>query len=66
MFTGRTGVAVVLDKGSHSGPNVVPMDQFEGLVLTQVARQRMIMLVLENPQAKVWHFQYVNLVVQKK
>ena len=63
MFASGTQVAEVLHKGSEVGPYVISMDEVEGLVLSGMSGQDVIMIVLEDFEAEVISIRDVNPVV---
>jgi len=61
---GSTRIAVVLDEGPHIGPGVFLTDQFQSLVLTEVSRNRVIVLVLQDTKLKVRNIWNINLAIK--
>ena len=47
MLARSTRVTIVLDKRPHTGPDVLPTDKFQGLVLTSMPRDQVIVLKVE-------------------
>jgi hypothetical protein len=45
-------------------PGVFPANELEGLVLTKVSRQDMVMLVLEHTEAEIVDVRNINVVVK--
>ena len=62
--TRSTEIAVVFDDGPHIGPGIFLADQFQGLVLTKVSRNRMIMLVLQDVKSKARDIWNINPIIQ--
>jgi hypothetical protein len=60
------GVAVVLYEVAHAGPGIVSADQFDGLVLAVMARERMIVLVPEYSESEVVVVRNVKPLVEEK
>jgi hypothetical protein len=63
MFASGTRVAEVLHKGLEVGPYVISTDEVEGLVLSGMSGQDVIVIVLEDFEAEVISIRDVNLVV---
>ena len=61
--TGCAGTDVVLDKGTDARPGIFPMDEFQGLVLPEVASCRMIMEGSENSEMEIVSFRDEDTVV---
>ena len=51
--TSCTRLAIFLDKFTESGPGIVAMDEVNGLILTRMSREDMIMLVAEDLELEV-------------
>jgi hypothetical protein len=60
------GAAVVLYEVAHAGPGIVSADQFDGLVLAVMARERMIVLVPEYSESEVVVVRNVKPLVEEK
>ena len=62
--TGSTRFAVLLDEGTHVGPNVVLSDGVECLVNSGVSCKNVVMCVLEDPEAEIAGVRYVDAIVE--
>jgi len=60
------GVAIVFYEVAHAGPGIVSADQLDGLVLAVMARERMIVLVLEYSESEVVVVQNLKPLVEEK
>ena len=61
-----TRITIVFDEGSHSGPGILTSDEVQCLVLSEVSRDWMVMLVLENLQPKIRKIRNIDPVVEVK
>ena len=61
--TGCTGTDIVLDEGADAQPGIFPTDEFQGLVLPEVASCRMIMESLENAEMEIVSFGDEDMIV---
>ncbi|EGN98741.1 hypothetical protein SERLA73DRAFT_73345 [Serpula lacrymans var. lacrymans S7.3] len=60
---GSAGLDVVLDKDLEPGPSIFLSDEFQGFVLTKMAGEGMIMLILEYSESEVTGIWDVEVVV---
>ena len=63
---GGTGVAILFDEVTYSGPGVILLDQFKGLVLTRVSGEDVIVLGLKYAELEVIGVGNVDPVVQSE
>ena len=60
------GAAVVLYEVAHARPGIVSADQFDGLVLAVMARERMIVLVPEYSESEVVVVRNVKPLIEEE
>ena len=61
--TGCARTDIVLDEGVNARPGILPMDEFQGSVLPEVASCRMIVESLENSETEIVSFGDEDTVV---
>ena len=62
---GGAGLAITFDESPKSWPDILVSNKFNGLVLSEVSRKRMIVFVPENVEAEIVGVRYVDAVVEK-
>ena len=65
-FASGTRTSKVLDEGSEIGPNIVSADGFQGLVLSEVSCENVIMCVLKNLESEVCGVWYKEPIIVTK
>ena len=63
--TGCARTDVVLDEGTDGWPGIFPMDEFQGLVLPEVANCSVIMEGSENAEMEIVSFRDKGTIVQR-
>ena len=64
--TSCTRLAVFLDKFMESRPGIVAMDEVNGLILTRMTREDMIMLVAEDSELEVITVRNIDEVIMSE
>ena len=64
--TSCTRLAIFLDKFMESGPGIIATDEVDGLILTRMSREDMIMLVVEDSEPEVISVGNINEVIMSE
>ena len=63
VFASGAGIAEVFDHSPEIRPDVLAMDELNGFVLSEVTRQDVIMVVLDDSESEVCRIQYIDSIV---
>ena len=62
-FASGAGIAKVFDHSLEIRPDILVMDELNGFVLSEVARQDVIMIILDDSESEVRRIWYINSIV---
>ena len=62
--TSDTGLAEVFDEGADVRPGVISPNEFQGLVLTEMAREDVVVLEIEDAESEIVHIGDVDSIVK--
>ena len=62
--TSNTGLAEVFDEGVDVRPGVVLPDEFQGLILTEMAREDVVVLEIKDAKSEIIHIGNVDPIVE--
>ena len=66
LHTSCARLAIFLDKFAESGPGIVATDEVDGLILTRMSGEDMIMLVAEDSELEVISVRNINEVIMSE
>ena len=63
MFASRAGITEVFDHGPEIRPYILAMNKFNGFVLSKVARQDVIVIILNDSESEVRRIWNIDSIV---
>ena len=64
--TSNTGLIEVFDEGADVRPGVISPNEFQGLVLTKMARKDVVVLEIEDTKLEIVHIGNVDSIIEKQ